>query len=428
MTSEAKPRIKITYATLTADNEDLHAGFEAAVGEVRSGLGAHHRNYVDGAWRDGASTFEVRSPIDRDIVLGTFASGTAADIDEAVAAARAAQPAWAATPWRERLAIMRKAGDLISDRLMELLGDHELRGRQEPDRIARRGRGIGRPHPLLRPDHGGQRRLRPRDGEPRRQRRPYPLDPAAAWRVRGRVPVQLPDGPRRRSDERRDDGRQHRRVQAELGVTAVGGEARRGVRRRRRAEGRHQPRHGPGRNGRPGAPGSPGRRRHRVHRLVRGRDAPVPLVLEGVAAPVHRRDGRQEPGHRHGQRRPRRGGRGDHALGVRVRRPEVLGQLARLRRPAGSTTTSSPGSSRSPSRSSSATRSSVPTGSARSSISAPSTATRRPSPRPAATARSSPGASTWATATWPAASTSSRPSSAGCRRTTGCSATSCSRR
>jgi 1-pyrroline-5-carboxylate dehydrogenase len=120
MTSEAKPRIKITYATLTADNEDLHAGFEAAVGEVRSALGAHHRNYVDGAWRDGASTFEVHSPIDRDIVLGTFASGTAADIDQAVAAARAAQPAWAATPWRERLAIMRKAGDLISDRLMEL--------------------------------------------------------------------------------------------------------------------------------------------------------------------------------------------------------------------------------------------------------------------------------------------------------------------
>jgi hypothetical protein len=28
MTSEAKPRIKITYATLRADNEELHSGFE----------------------------------------------------------------------------------------------------------------------------------------------------------------------------------------------------------------------------------------------------------------------------------------------------------------------------------------------------------------------------------------------------------------
>jgi 1-pyrroline-5-carboxylate dehydrogenase len=119
MTSEAKPRIKITYATLRADNEDLHAGFEEAVTSVRAGLGAHYRNYVDGAWRDGATSFEVRSPIDRDLVLGTFASGTAADIDDAVAAARRAQPAWAAMPWRERLAILRRAAEIISDRLFE---------------------------------------------------------------------------------------------------------------------------------------------------------------------------------------------------------------------------------------------------------------------------------------------------------------------
>ena len=41
-----------------------------------------------------------------------------ADVDEAVAAARAAQPAWAARPWRERVAIIKRAGDLISERLM----------------------------------------------------------------------------------------------------------------------------------------------------------------------------------------------------------------------------------------------------------------------------------------------------------------------
>ncbi|HEX6868459.1 MAG TPA: aldehyde dehydrogenase family protein, partial [Candidatus Limnocylindrales bacterium] len=119
MTADAKPRIKITYATLRADNEDLHTGFEEAVARVRAGLGDHHRNFVDGTWRDGDGTFDVRSPIDRDIVLGTFARGTAADVDAAVAAARAAQPAWAATPWPERLAIVRKAAELISDRLMD---------------------------------------------------------------------------------------------------------------------------------------------------------------------------------------------------------------------------------------------------------------------------------------------------------------------
>jgi 1-pyrroline-5-carboxylate dehydrogenase len=53
------------------------------------------------------------------VVLGRFATGTVADVDDAVAAARAAQPAWAATPWRERLAILRRAAELISDRLMD---------------------------------------------------------------------------------------------------------------------------------------------------------------------------------------------------------------------------------------------------------------------------------------------------------------------
>ena len=36
MTTEPAPRIKITYATLRADNEDLHTQFEAGV-DGRSG-------------------------------------------------------------------------------------------------------------------------------------------------------------------------------------------------------------------------------------------------------------------------------------------------------------------------------------------------------------------------------------------------------
>ncbi|MEP6639452.1 MAG: aldehyde dehydrogenase family protein, partial [Chloroflexota bacterium] len=123
MTTDSAPRIKITYATLSADNEDLHAGFEAALTKARAGLGAAYRNYIDGEWRDGDGTFEARSPIDRDLVLGSFARATAADVDAAVAAARMAQPAWAATPWRERVAIIKRAGDLISERLMDYSAD-----------------------------------------------------------------------------------------------------------------------------------------------------------------------------------------------------------------------------------------------------------------------------------------------------------------
>jgi len=119
MTTDSAPRIKITYATLSADNEELHSQFEAALAATRATLGGYHRNYIDGSWRDGDGAFEARSPIDREILLGTFARATAADVDDAVAAARAAQPAWAATPWRDRLAIIRGAAELISDRLMD---------------------------------------------------------------------------------------------------------------------------------------------------------------------------------------------------------------------------------------------------------------------------------------------------------------------
>ncbi len=123
MTTDSAPRIKITYATLSADNEALHEGFEAAVTKARASLGWRYRNYIDGEWRDGDGEFEVRSPIDRDLLLGTFARGTTADVDAAVAAARAAQPAWAATPWRDRVAIIKAAGELISDRLMDYSAD-----------------------------------------------------------------------------------------------------------------------------------------------------------------------------------------------------------------------------------------------------------------------------------------------------------------
>jgi 1-pyrroline-5-carboxylate dehydrogenase len=122
MTTESKPRLKITYATLRADNEELHTLYEAGLKKARAGLGGYHRNVVGGRERDGEDRFEVRSPIDRDIQLGTFASGSRQDVVDAIAAARAAQPAWAATPWRDRLAILRRAADLISDRLMEYAG------------------------------------------------------------------------------------------------------------------------------------------------------------------------------------------------------------------------------------------------------------------------------------------------------------------
>ena len=124
MTTEVRPRIKITYATLRNDNEELHALYERGVEESRAGLGAHHRNFVNGRWVDGsAGVFEARSPIDRDLLIGTFAKGDRTDVQAAIGAARRAAPGWRHTPWQERLEILKKAAELISERQMRYGAD-----------------------------------------------------------------------------------------------------------------------------------------------------------------------------------------------------------------------------------------------------------------------------------------------------------------
>jgi len=118
MTTSA-PRPKITYATLRNDNEELHALYDAGIEKALARLGAHHQNWVAGSGRDGEGAFELRSPIDREILVGTFARGTRQDVRDAVTAARAAQPGWRHIPWHDRLAILRRAAELISERQME---------------------------------------------------------------------------------------------------------------------------------------------------------------------------------------------------------------------------------------------------------------------------------------------------------------------
>jgi len=110
------PRMKITYATLSADNEELQSAFDAALERARAGLGRTYPMIIGAEERVSDDTFEDRSPIDREILVARFPTGTAQDVRDAVAAARAAYPSWRDTPWRDRLALLRRAADLISER------------------------------------------------------------------------------------------------------------------------------------------------------------------------------------------------------------------------------------------------------------------------------------------------------------------------
>jgi 1-pyrroline-5-carboxylate dehydrogenase len=113
--SAAVPAFRVTYATLSADDDELQSAFTAAVGEVRDGLGRTHPLRIGGDDRAGVE-FATVSPVDTSITVGRFATASAADVDAAVTAATAAQRAWAATPWRERVAVLERAADLISQR------------------------------------------------------------------------------------------------------------------------------------------------------------------------------------------------------------------------------------------------------------------------------------------------------------------------
>ena len=100
--------------------EELHQHFEAALAQVKAEMGQEHGMIIDGQESKAASTFEDRSPINTDWVLGKFQNGDAQSAADAIAAARRAFPAWGARPWQERVALLRKAAELIDERIFKI--------------------------------------------------------------------------------------------------------------------------------------------------------------------------------------------------------------------------------------------------------------------------------------------------------------------
>jgi 1-pyrroline-5-carboxylate dehydrogenase len=109
---------KITYTSANVDMEAFHRAFDAALAEVRSQAGKSHPLYIDGRAVEvrGPGPIVDVSPIDSGIVLGHFAAAQPEHVDLAVQGAKAAQKAWAARPWQERVRILRRAAELIRER------------------------------------------------------------------------------------------------------------------------------------------------------------------------------------------------------------------------------------------------------------------------------------------------------------------------
>jgi acyl-CoA reductase-like NAD-dependent aldehyde dehydrogenase len=77
--------------------------------------------YIDGAFTpsDSSETIDVIDSVTED-VMATIPSGTAADVDRAVKAARAAFESWSKTPVEERAKYLSRIGDALGARMDEL--------------------------------------------------------------------------------------------------------------------------------------------------------------------------------------------------------------------------------------------------------------------------------------------------------------------
>jgi len=117
--TEPKP-FKLTYATMFNPPEELHTRFDAALAQARAGLGREYAMLIDGQDVFSPEKFEDRNPANSAEVLGIFQKGGAADAAQALAAARRAFPAWSRRPWAERVALVRKAADLMDQRIYEM--------------------------------------------------------------------------------------------------------------------------------------------------------------------------------------------------------------------------------------------------------------------------------------------------------------------
>jgi 1-pyrroline-5-carboxylate dehydrogenase len=111
---------RITYATLKVTPEDDKA-YDKAVEQVRGKLGNHYPMFINGEKKPATGEELVHvCPVDTRTIVSYFPKGTAEDVKAAVEAAREAFPKWAATPYKDRIAILRKAADLIVERRFEL--------------------------------------------------------------------------------------------------------------------------------------------------------------------------------------------------------------------------------------------------------------------------------------------------------------------
>lgn len=111
---------KVTYATLSADNQELNARLDEGFALVKARAGQEFGLLINGQQRTHSEKIMSYNPADPSMLLGKVSTATEADVRDAVAAARHAFPGWRATPWQERCRLVERAAAIIRERSAEL--------------------------------------------------------------------------------------------------------------------------------------------------------------------------------------------------------------------------------------------------------------------------------------------------------------------
>lgn len=110
-------KFRLTYATMFDPPEELHKNYEAAVAQVKTSMGGDYAMWINGRDVFSKEKSENRSPIDTSMLLGTFQRATTEEAHQALESADRASHDWGHTSWSERIRLVRKAADLIDERI-----------------------------------------------------------------------------------------------------------------------------------------------------------------------------------------------------------------------------------------------------------------------------------------------------------------------
>lgn len=110
-----------TYKTYleSGKEQEFDELFERAVQNAKNAFGSKHPMYINGKEVFTNEILEEKSPIDG-TVIGTFQKGEKEHAKLAIDSAKSVASSWAATDYRQRASIFRKAADLLSKRKFDI--------------------------------------------------------------------------------------------------------------------------------------------------------------------------------------------------------------------------------------------------------------------------------------------------------------------